>query len=99
MVYNTITRNDDPYNEGFVICGIDCYVDNLVEIYDQLGILVFRLKNYNNTNRNFKGLSNVGTHINQYNKLPKGTYYYNIEYLDLEGNSKSVGGWLFLMAN
>lgn len=76
-IYNALSPNGDLKNEIFYIRYIDMLPDtqeNEVSIFNRWGDLVFKVQNYNNQDRVFRGLSNNG------NELPSGTYFYEIEF-------------------
>jgi len=59
-----------------------------VNIFNRWGDLVFDVKDYNNTDRVFKGESNSGR------ELPSGTYFYTIEF---ESGLQSIKGYITLI--
>lgn len=88
-IYNALSPNGDLKNEIFYIRYIDMLPDtqdNEVSIFNRWGDLVFKVKNYNNQDRVFRGLSNNG------NELPSGTYFYRIEF----ENRSPLSGYLML---
>lgn len=74
--YNVITPNGDQSNETWVIENIDepFYDGNEVAIYNRYGQLVWKVENYNNTDRVFEG-KGMDHHI-----LPDGTYFFEVNY-------------------
>lgn len=78
------TPNNDGKNETYLILGIENYPDNVFEVYNRWGTLVFKEVGYGN---NWDGSSNM---INAANKLPAGTYYF-ILYLNDPENTKYNG--------
>jgi gliding motility-associated-like protein len=58
--------NGDNYNDLYVIHGIEAYPDNIFQVFNRWGNLVFEAKEYNNT---WNGKSNVG------GILPDGVYF------------------------
>ncbi len=88
-IYNALSPNGDLKNEIFYIRYIDMLPDtqdNEISIFNRWGDLVFKVKNYNNQDRVFRGLSNNG------NELPSGTYFYRIEF----ENRSPLSGYLML---
>jgi len=88
-IYNALSPNGDLKNEIFYIRYIDMLPDtqdNEVSIFNRWGDVVFKVKNYNNQDRVFRGLNNNG------NELPSGTYFYRIEF----ENRSPLTGYLVL---
>jgi gliding motility-associated-like protein len=99
LVHNVLTPNGDSLNEEFVIENITdniCYPENTVEIYNRWGVLVFETKNYDNTTRVFRGISEGRVTLKQSDALPTGTYYYILNYKDIDGNFNTKNGYLYL---
>ncbi|WP_212906478.1 T9SS type B sorting domain-containing protein [Capnocytophaga stomatis] len=94
--YNAISTNDDGSNDIFYIKGIEAYPNNTVRIYNRWGVKVFEAHGYNNTTKVFRGLSNGRVTIEAPEKLPQGTYYYIIEYVDKNNQTKKKGSWLYI---
>ncbi|WP_404811912.1 Ig-like domain-containing protein [Capnocytophaga canimorsus] len=94
--YNGLSNNEDGTNDGFVIDGIECYPKNKVRIYNRWGVKVFETEGYNNKERLFKGISNGRVTVDADKKLPQGTYYYVIEYIDGSNQTHSEAGWLYI---
>lgn len=94
--YNAISINDDGSNDIFYIKGIEAYPNNTVRIYNRWGVKVFEAHGYNNTTKVFRGLSNGRVTIEAPEKLPQGTYYYIIEYVDKNNQTKKKGSWLYI---
>ncbi|MFK8265762.1 T9SS type B sorting domain-containing protein [Capnocytophaga cynodegmi] len=94
--YNAISTNDDGSNDIFYIKGIEGYPNNTVRIYNRWGVKVFEAQGYNNTTKVFRGLSNGRVTIEAPEKLPQGTYYYIIEYVDKNNQTKRKGSWLYI---
>ncbi|NHN26718.1 gliding motility-associated C-terminal domain-containing protein, partial [Flavobacterium jejuense] len=95
-IYNAVSPNNDNLNDFFFVDGIECYTNNSIEIYNRWGILVFETNNYNNENNAFKGYSHGRTTITQNEKLPNGTYFYVLKYIDAENNTNDKTGYLYL---
>ena len=94
--YNGMSVDDDGKNEHFHIGGINRYPDNVVRIYNRWGVKVFETEGYNNVTRVFRGFSNGRVVVETSDKLPQGTYYYVIEYVDENKQKRSEVGWLYL---
>lgn len=90
FVFNALSPNGDGKNETFIIQYIDILPEtqsNNVTILNRWGDVVFEIRNYNNTDRVFKGLGKNGQ------ELPSGTYFYKIEFT---GGRKTQTGYLSL---
>jgi len=91
-VYNAVSPNDDGLNDFFKIINIDLYPNNEVTIYTRWGDKVFEMQGYDNVDKKFNGLNNVGKSY----LLPEGTYYYVIEKGESDDKSDKVSGFLVL---
>ena len=78
VVYQGVSPNGDNSNEYWRIEHIERYPDNVVQLYDRFGALVFEQQGYNNDSNNFVGLGNKGIRPGG-NELPEGTYFYKIK--------------------
>ena len=88
-IYNVFSPNEDGIHDFWEIENIHLYPDALVEIYDRMGNIVFRRRNYLNAKSiAFNGFSNQGK------RLPSGTYYY---ILDLENSDEVLKGSLSII--
>ena len=94
--YNGMSVDGDGKNEYFHIAGINRYPDNVVRIYNRWGVKVFETEGYDNVTRVFRGFSNGRVVVETSDKLPQGTYYYVIEYVDENKQKRSEVGWLYL---
>ncbi|WP_348700904.1 Ig-like domain-containing protein [Leeuwenhoekiella blandensis] len=90
MVFNEFSPNGDGMNDLFTVRCIDKYPNNVVNIYNRVGQLVFTANGYNNT---WNGVSNVANSINKSSGLPAGTYYYAIE---LGDGDRTLTGWVYI---
>ncbi len=76
VIYNTFTPNHDGNNDTWYIGNIYKFPNNIVEIYNRYGKLVYKKFQYNNT---WDGKA-YG------DDLPAGTYFYNVDL----GDGKSL---------
>jgi large repetitive protein len=88
--YNGISVNGDSQNPIFQIDCIQNFPDNLVQIFNRAGTLVYEAVGYDNQMTVFDGKSNKGISI-MGTQLPGGTYYYIIDKRD---GSKALAGYL-----
>lgn len=95
-VYNGISPNGDGKNDFFYLKGIEHYPDNIVEIYNRWGVLVYEAKGYNNTDVRFDGYSRGRATINKGKLLPTGTYFYILKYKSEDGRAKDRSGYLYI---
>ena len=98
IVYNGISVGGDK-NNHFHIAGIESYPNNTVRIYNRWGVKVWEVQSYDNVRNVFKGISNGRVTVEAAEKLPQGTYYYVIEYVDENNQQQSMVGWLYLKKN
>ena len=96
IAYNGVSINGSDKNNHFHIAGIEAYPDNTVRIYNRWGVKVFEVQSYDNVRNVFKGISNGRVTIEAADKLPQGTYYYVIEYVDENNQKQTMVGWLYL---
>ena len=89
-IYNEFSPNGDGINETFVIDCLERYPNNILEVYNRWGNIVYTKKGYLN---DWNGTSNGRAVINQSKELPVGTYYY---VLDLGNDSEPLVGWLYI---
>ncbi|MEZ7516673.1 gliding motility-associated C-terminal domain-containing protein, partial [Flavobacterium frigidarium] len=102
-VHNAFSPNNDGINDIFVIdniADVACYPENEVEIYNRWGVLVYKVRNYDNQNNSFRGISNGRTTISQSEGLPTGTYFYILTYKSVDGlgniQNNKKDGYLYL---
>ncbi len=95
-VINVITPNGDGIHDVLTINNLEDYPNNTVKIYNRWGVLVYVTKAYNTTGNVFDGTSEGRVTVDQDNKLPVGTYFYIIDYEDLNGNMKQLSGYLYI---
>ncbi|PXY39427.1 hypothetical protein DMB65_17395, partial [Flavobacterium cheongpyeongense] len=95
-VFNAVSPNNDGDNDELYIRGIECYPDNIVEIYNRWGVLVFEKSHYDNIDNTFKGMSEGRTTIKKSEGLPTGTYFYILKYKDSDAKQHESSGYLYL---
>lgn len=95
-VINVITPNGDGIHDVLTINNLDDYPDNTVKIYNRWGVQVYATKAYNTIGNVFDGTSEGRVTVDKDNKLPVGTYFYIIDYVDPNGNTKQLSGYLYI---
>tara|TARA_R110000868_G_scaffold822_2_gene6104 strand:- start:5660 stop:15532 length:9873 start_codon:yes stop_codon:yes gene_type:complete len=93
-VHNALSPNNDGMNDFLNIKGIECYPDNLIQIYNRWGALVFEMKGYNNSSNVFQGYSDGRSTINRNEALPAGTYFYVLHINKTDGTTTNKKGYL-----
>lgn len=74
-----VSPNDDGLgNDYFKIDNIISFPENQVQIFNRWGNEVFKMEDYNDTDRVFKGYANTGLLTNTNKQLSDGVYYYLI---------------------
>ena len=89
-IHPALSFNDDGVgNDYLYIENIEKYTDNLVTVFDRQGIVVFEQRNYTNSAGTgtdvFNGVPNKGRKVK---KVPMGTYFVVVEYVNNEGQKK-----------
>ena len=95
-VFDIMTPNGDGLNDVFVIRGIEQYPNNTLEIYNRWGVKVYDAQGYGQGDRFFRGLSDGRVTISRNERLPVGTYYYILNYVNDDGENKRLAGPLYI---
>ncbi len=95
-VFNVVTPNGDGAHDFLVITGLDIRTDNSIKIFNRWGIQVFTTEAYDTTNNRFEGFSQANTTYKEGELLPTGTYFYILNYVDVDGGSKMLSGHIYL---
>ncbi|AWX45361.1 hypothetical protein HME9304_02374 [Flagellimonas maritima] len=85
-----MTPNNDGTNDFLEIDGIENFPNNILNIYNRYGILVYSKLNYNNE---FDGKSNQNAAISRNSGLAAGVYFY---VLTLTDSKEKFQGYLYL---
>ncbi len=85
-----MTPNDDGVNEFLLIDGIENFPNNVLNIYDRYGVLVYSKLNYAN---GFNGESNSNGNIERNKKLASGVYFYVLTISDIK---EKYQGYLYI---
>ena len=88
-VYRVFSPNEDGIHDYWEIDNIHLYPGALIEVYDRMGNIVYRRRNYiNSESIAFNGYDTDGR------RLPSGTYYF---ILDLENDDEVFKGSLTIV--
>ena len=97
VVYNAVSPNDDGLNDHFIIDGIEACPNNTVEVYNRWGVKVYETTAYNTSGNVFRGMSEGRVTVSKNEKLPTGTYFYIINFINNDAkNSTKKGGYLYI---
>ncbi|PWL39515.1 hypothetical protein DKG77_01375 [Flagellimonas aquimarina] len=89
-IYNEFSPNGDGVNEFFKIDCISRYPNNVLQVYNRWGNIVYEQRSYNN---DWDGTSTGRATVQKGDLLPVGTYYY---VLDLGDGSEPRTDWLYI---
>lgn len=95
-VINVITPNDDTVHDFLEIRRIENFPNNTVKIFNRWGVLVFQARGYDNGSNVFDGTSEGRVTVDKDNRLPVGTYFYIVDYVNDEGITKQISGYLYI---
>lgn len=96
-IFNAVASEGSGYdNKFFRIKGIENYPENSVQIFNRQGVKVFDAEAYDNDEVKFEGYSDGEITIQKEKRLPTGTYFYILNYINRNGNSESKKGYLHL---
>jgi gliding motility-associated-like protein len=95
-VINVLTPNGDGVHDYLEIRGLENYPDNTVRIYNRWGVLVFNTRAYDSQGNVFDGTSQGRVTVDQANKLPVGTYFYIVEYVNSRQETVTLTGYLYI---
>ena len=95
-VFSIVSPNGDGVHDILTIKGLDTRPINSLRIYDRSGKLVFTTVTYNTTGNYFDGTSQQDLTKDKIVKLPIGTYFYILNYVDTTMEVKNLSGHLYL---
>jgi gliding motility-associated-like protein/uncharacterized repeat protein (TIGR01451 family) len=90
LVPEGFSPNEDYKNQSFFIRCIELYPENQLKIFNRYGSIVYEASNYQN---DWEGIPNAGLLHNSGERLPTGTYFWQ---LDLGDGSQSRVGWVYI---
>ncbi|HEA19336.1 MAG TPA: gliding motility-associated C-terminal domain-containing protein [Pricia antarctica] len=95
-VFNIVTPNGDGAHDFLMISGLDERPNNSIKILNRWGVQVYETESYDSSGNYFEGISQARSQIGKEERLPVGTYFYILNYEDLDGKFKSLSGYLYL---
>lgn len=95
-VFNVITPNGDGVHDVLTIAGLENYPNNTLKIYNRWGVLVYSTRAYGTQGNTFDGTSGGRVTLNADHKLPVGTYFYILDYVDDLNETKTLSGYLYI---
>ncbi|MGB7393860.1 MAG: gliding motility-associated C-terminal domain-containing protein [Pricia sp.] len=95
-VFNVVTPNDDRVHDYLTITGLEIRPNNSIKIFNRWGVLVYETQSYDSQGNRFDGISRARATFGKEEKLPAGTYFYVLNYEDIEGGFKTLSGHLYL---
>ncbi|AFU67679.1 large colossin-like cell wall protein with CnaB repeat domains [Psychroflexus torquis ATCC 700755] len=98
IIYNAVSSEGSTFqNQFFRIEGIQNYPENSVQIFNRQGVKVFDVEGYGeNNNKLFRGFSSGNITIQKDERLPTGTYFYILNYINRNGTPERKNGYLHL---
>jgi gliding motility-associated-like protein len=96
IVYNAISPNGDGRNDFLRIDGLEQFESNSIEIFNRNGVRVYETRDYGNDDNLFRGFSDGRITIQKSQKLPSGTYFYILNYTDVDGRTTKRQGYLYI---
>ena len=75
QIPNAFSPDENGFNDGWVIEGLENYPNNRLEIWSRWGFKVYESVNYQN---DWTGNSTIGFRIGANSELPEGTYFYKL---------------------
>ena len=95
-IFDIVTPNGDGLNDVFTIRGIEKFPNNTLEIFNRWGVKVYGTEGYAQDDNFFRGFSDGRVTIDRGDRLPVGTYYYVLNYVNDKGESKRLAGPLYI---
>ncbi len=95
-VFNVVTPNADGVHDFLMITGLDIRPNNSIKIFNRWGVLVYETEAYDSNGNQFDGTSQARARYGKEEKLPTGTYFYILNYEDVEIGYKTLSGHLYL---
>ncbi|MFD0931389.1 SdrD B-like domain-containing protein [Psychroflexus salinarum] len=95
-IFNAVGSEENIINDFFFIKGIENYPENSVQIFNRQGVKVFDAEGYDNEEVKFYGFSDGNITIQKDKRLPTGTYFYILNYINKVGDPVRRNGYLHL---
>ncbi|RRO13591.1 T9SS type B sorting domain-containing protein, partial [Mesohalobacter salilacus] len=96
IVYNAVSPNGDGRNDFLRIDGLEQFETNSIEIFNRNGVRVYETRDYGSNDNLFRGFSDGRITIRKSQKLPSGTYFYILNYTDVDGRTTKRQGYLYI---
>lgn len=96
-IYDGFSPDDNGDNDVWWIDNISYYPDNEILIYNRWGNLVWKGTGYDNVKVVWKGEANQGIVVGD--RLPDGTYFYIVDYVDQDGETQTEDGYVVIATN
>jgi len=91
-IFSGFSPNGDGINDTWVIQGITRFPDNVVQIFNRWGNLIFEVSGYDNNAKVWDGTASEGVVLGS-DDAPDGAYYYIIE---LGDGSERLSGYVVI---
>ena len=95
-VFNVVTPNGDGVHDVLSIRGLEDFPNNTIRIYNRWGVQVYATNAYNTQGNVFDGTSQGRATVDVDNKLPVGTYFYILDYVNDDDIQKSLSGYIYI---
>ncbi|MBZ9651732.1 SdrD B-like domain-containing protein [Psychroflexus montanilacus] len=95
QIFNAVGSEGNQLNR-FFIRGIENYPNNSVQIFNRQGVKVYDAEGYDNGSVRFDGFSDGNITIQKDKRLPPGTYFYILNYVNRIGEAMRRNGYLHL---
>ena len=95
-IFNGITPNGDGINDFFEIRGIENYPNNLLQVFNRWGVLVYEAEGYGVGNSIFTGQSEGRATIAKERALPTGTYFYSLTFIGNNPGQEVYSGYMYI---
>jgi gliding motility-associated-like protein len=96
-IYDGFSPDGNGDNDVWFIDNITYYPDNEIFIYNRWGNLVWTGIGYDNNKVLWTGEANQGIVVGD--RLPDGTYFYIVDYVDQDGETQTEDGFVVIATN
>ncbi len=95
-VFNVVTPNGDGVHDQLMIIGLENRPNNTLQIFNRWGVLVYTTQSYDPESNAFDGKSQGRSTVGEGENLPEGSYFYILDYEDINGAMEQLSGFLYL---